>query len=79
MQAARVVREPENGRVVLDLPPELRERKQVEIIVLPVETSAERGERKAFNPEEFFGLYKDRGIDVDSAAKELREEWNRGC
>ncbi len=78
MQAVRVVQVPQNGRVTLDLPPELRERKQVEIIVLPVEPLAEERERKVFDPEEIFGLYRNRGIDVDSAAKELREEWNRG-
>lgn len=79
MQAVRVVKVPQNGRVILDLPPELCQGKQVEIIVLPVEPYVEAWERKPFNPEDYFGLYKNRGVDVDTAARELREEWNRGC
>lgn len=76
MQALRIIEEPANGSVTIQLPPELGRQGRVEIIVLPFE-GEDTSRRTAFDPEQFFGVYKDRDVDVDAVAKDLRDEWNR--
>lgn len=80
MEAMRVVQKPKNGKLTIELPENLAKKSELEIIILPTETSsvATKEARKAFNPSDYFGSWKDKKIDVDKLSREIREEWDRG-
>jgi hypothetical protein len=77
MVALRLVKSPENGRIIIDLPASLRREKKLEIIVLPFET--EWKQKKNFDPREFKGAGKLNMTieEINQECKKMRDEWQR--
>ena len=75
MVALRLVKSPENGRIIIDLPQELQSQKKVEVIILPLKVKTKK--KKDFDPKEFKGIWKDMDIDAEKMSREMREEWER--
>lgn len=75
MVALRLAKNPENGRIIIDLPRELQFQKKVEVIILPLKVKAKK--KKDFDPKEFKGIWKNMDIDVQKMSQEMREEWER--
>jgi len=42
MVALRLVKSPENGRIIIDLPGELQSQKKVEVIILPLKVKTKK-------------------------------------
>ena len=78
MEALRIVAKPENGRIVIDMPEELKEEKAVEIIVLPYENHSRKGRK--LDPKRFRGSGKLNMTveEIDREFQKLTDEWNRG-
>ena len=77
MVALRLVKSPENDRIIIDLPVSLRREKKLEIIVLPFET--EQKQKTNFDPREFKGTGKLNMTieEIDQECKRMRDEWER--
>ncbi|MBC8186407.1 hypothetical protein H8E88_35445 [candidate division KSB1 bacterium] len=54
MEALRVFKKPENGRITITLPDTLKDQEMLEIIVLPVEEKEEK--KKDFDSRKYFGI-----------------------
>ena len=78
MVALRLVKIPENGRIIIDLPVSLRREKKLEIIVLPFETE-QKQKKTNFDPREFKGAGKLNMTiqEIDQECKKMRNEWER--
>ena len=76
MDAVRIFQKPEQGILKIQLPEHLAQSKKLEIIIIPV-IEDEQLEKELFNPSDYYGLWREKKIDVDKISKELREEWNR--
>ncbi|HEX9973960.1 MAG TPA: hypothetical protein VGD14_17955 [bacterium] len=77
MVALRIIKSPENGRIIIDLPVSLRREKKLEIIVLPFGT--EQKQKTSFDPREFKGAGKLNMTveEIDQECKKMRDEWER--
>ncbi len=78
MEALRIVTNPKNGKIVIEMPKGLREEKAVEVIVLPFENQPEK--EKKLDPRKFRGKGKLNmtADEIDRECQKLRDEWNRG-
>ena len=76
MEVLRLIKKPENGSIMIHLPDYLKNQKQLEIIILPIE---ERKITKQFDPKEFYNTAH-LNLTVDEIAEEsqkMRSEWER--
>ena len=77
MEALRVLKKPENGAVTIALPERLKNHKELEIIVLPVEQKTET--KKKLDPKQFYGA-ANLNMTIEEIAVEcqkMRDEWER--
>jgi len=77
MEALRICQKPEKGVLTIKLPESLAKSKELEIIIIPVDQENQMA-KKQFNPSDYFGIWRDKNIDVDKVCKEMRDEWDRG-
>ena len=77
MVALRLIKSPENGRIIIDLPVSLKQEKKLEIIVLPFET--EQKQKINFDPRKFKGVGKLNMTieEIDKEFRKMRDEWER--
>jgi len=73
MQALRLVREIENGKLTIALPKPFRKGK-MEIIIMPLE-EIETTQDSDFDPDRFRGIWKHMNVDAEKMCREMREEW----
>jgi hypothetical protein len=78
MEAVRFVGTPRRGKITIDLPIELKNKKKLEIIILPYEDKTKKP--KAFDPTKFKGVGKLNMTveEIDRECRKLRDEWDRG-
>jgi len=76
MDAVRIFQKPEQGVIKIQLPENLAQSKELEIIIIPV-IENEPLEKETFNPSDYYGIWQEKNIDIDKVSNELREEWNR--
>jgi len=77
MEAMRFIETPQDGKVTIYLPYELKTQKKVEIIVIPYEDKGKK--KKTFDPKKFKGAGKLNMTveEIDSECRKLRDEWDR--
>ena len=78
MEAVRFVESPQGGKITIDLPIELKNKKKLEIIILPYEDKTKKP--RSFDPKKFKGVGKlNMSVEeIDRECRRLRDEWNRG-
>ena len=78
MEAVRFVESPRGGKITIDLPIELKNKKKLEIIILPYEDKTKKP--KTFDPTKFKGVGKLNMTleEIDRECQRLRDEWDRG-
>lgn len=78
MEAVRFVESPTGGKITIDLPIELKNKKKLEIIILPYEDKTKKP--KTFDPTKFKGAGKLNMTveEIDRECQRLRDEWDRG-
>jgi hypothetical protein len=78
MEAVRFVESPQGGKITIDLPIELKNKKKLEIIILPYEDKTKKP--RPFDPKKFKGVGKlNMSVEeIDRECRRLRDEWNRG-
>lgn len=74
MEAMRVTTKPKNGMLTIKLPESLATKQALEVIILPAQEN--QIDKKKFNPSEYYGVWKEKNIDVEKVCEEMREEWN---
>jgi hypothetical protein len=77
MEALRICQKPEKGVLTIKLPESLAKSRELEIIIIPVDNESQVA-KKQFHPPEYFGIWRDKNIDVEKVCKEMRDEWDRG-
>ena len=76
MEALRICQKPDNGVLTIKLPENLAKSSELEIIVFPVE-QPDKKDMSSFKPSDYFGIWRNKNIDVDKVCKKMREEWDR--
>ncbi|QTA82937.1 Uncharacterized protein dnl_53240 [Desulfonema limicola] len=76
MEALRLYQKPEKGILNIKLPENMAESKELEIIIISLEREVYEKKEK-FSPSDYFGIWKNKNIDVDKVCKEMRNEWER--
>jgi hypothetical protein len=78
MKAVRFVESPRGGKITIDLPIELKNKKKLEIIIPPYEDKTKKS--KTFDPTKFKGVGKLNMTveEIDRECQRLRDEWDRG-
>ncbi len=78
MEAVRIVESPQGGKITIDLPIELKNKKKLEVIILPYEEKTKKS--KVFDPTKFRGVGKLNMTveEIDRECRRLRDEWDRG-
>ena len=69
MKVLRLIKKPKNGSIEIHLPDNLKNQKQLEIIILPVK---ERKRTKQFDPKEFYNTAH-LNMTVDEIAEESKK------
>ena len=77
MEALRICQKPEKGVLTIKLPENLAKSDELEVIIFPVDRE-QQIIKKQFKPSDYFGVWKEKNIDVDNIGKEMRDEWDRG-
>ncbi|MGD9973664.1 MAG: hypothetical protein AB7S77_11440 [Desulfatirhabdiaceae bacterium] len=76
MEALRICQKPENDVLIIKLPKNFAKSKELEIIIFPIDQVGEIAKNQ-FYPPDYFGIWRNKKIDVDKVCKEMREEWDR--
>lgn len=78
MEALRIIKSPEQGKITIILPEELKAEKELEVIVLPV--GGKKEIKKGFDPRKFKGAVKlDMSVEeIDRECRKVRDDWERG-